>query len=292
MEYFTQSQLSQVITNDLRSAKVLSHMDIGQMTWVAEFRNTISAILRVSQNVAMPRGSTHQRRFVITSDPMSDWIGTALGATRGERTQRGDLCPSERTLSMTTVVTNGPLRPTSPVTETLIGLSFGDHFRAQEFLTATRRLQSHEKLLLKDAVLVTQTPEGKAKVIETVDPQPKRTALSGAMWSGLIGLIVAGPVGWAAGLAVGAGAGVVTARIVDLGVPDDWVEWFSEVAKPGRTTLALLVSHLDRDAFVAEVARFDDIRLVHANLDDDTLARVHLAIAKLSPVETSAPVTE
>ena len=33
-------------------------------------------------------------------------------------------------------------------------------------------------------------------------------------------------------------------------------------------------------AFVAEVARFDDVRLVHTNDDDDILARVHLAIAQ------------
>ena len=122
---------------------------------------------------------------------------------------------------MAATVVNGPLKPTSPVTETLIGLSFGDPFRAEEFLTASRRLQQLEKLMLKDAVIVTHTAEGKTKVIETIDPQPKRTALSGAMWTGLLGLIVGGPVGWAAGLAVGAGAGVMTARVVDLGVPDD-----------------------------------------------------------------------
>ncbi len=182
-----------------------------------------------------------------------------------------------------TVFNNGPLRPTSPITETLIGLCFPDHFRAEEFLLAARRLQSHEKLMLKDAVVVSTTAEGKTKVIETVDPQPKRTALSGALWSGLLGLVVAGPVGWAAGLAVGAGVGAATAKLIDVGVPDDWVEWFGEVAKPGRTTLVMLVSHLDREAFVAEVRRFEDIRLVHANLDDDTLGKIHMAIAKLDP---------
>ena len=34
--------------------------------------------------------------------------------------------------------------------ETLVGISFDDAFRAQEFLTAATRLASQEKLILKD----------------------------------------------------------------------------------------------------------------------------------------------
>ncbi len=178
--------------------------------------------------------------------------------------------------------------PVESVPETLVGISFDDAFRANEFLTATKRMAASQQLVLKDAVIVVRDAEGKTKVHETVDPQPKRTALSGALWVSLIGLLVAGPVGWIAGAAVGAGAGVVTAKAIDLGIPDEWVEWFRSSTTPGTATLALLVTHLDRDALVVEVERFRGARLVHTNLDDLTLARMHQALGQLDPAAVTA----
>ena len=168
--------------------------------------------------------------------------------------------------------------------ETLVGISFDDSFRAQEFLTAATRLASQEKLILKDAVIVTKSLDGQITVRETVDPQPTRSAVSGALWTGLIGLLVGGPVGWLAGAAVGAGAGAVTAKVVDLGIPDEWVTWFRQAAEPGRVTVALLVANLDHNALVTEAARFSGAELVYANLDDVTIDRIRSALGQL-PLE-------
>jgi uncharacterized membrane protein len=162
--------------------------------------------------------------------------------------------------------------------ETIVGVSFDDHFRAQEFLSATSRLASMKKLVLKDAVVIQGRPDGRTAVHETVDPQPARTALSGALWSGLIGLLVAGPIGWIAGAAVGAGAGAATAKAVDLGLPDEWVEWFRLATHPETTTVALLVSDLHVEALIEETRRFAGARLVYANLDDATLQRIHASL--------------
>ncbi|HMQ29039.1 MAG TPA: DUF1269 domain-containing protein, partial [Acidimicrobiales bacterium] len=109
------------------------------------------------------------------------------------------------------------------VAPTLVGISFEDTYRAEEFFTAAQGLAAKKAFTLKDAVLVGKTDEGRAHVHETIDPSPGRTALTGAMWAGLFGLILGGPVGWAAGMAVGAGAGAVTAKVIDLGIPDEWV---------------------------------------------------------------------
>jgi uncharacterized membrane protein len=98
------------------------------------------------------------------------------------------------------------------------------------------------------------------------------------MWAGLFGLILGGPVGWIAGLAVGAGAGAASAKIVDLGIPDEWVAWFKAAVQPGTATVALLVEDLDRNALVAEVSRFSGADLVYANLDDATMARLNEAL--------------
>ena len=168
--------------------------------------------------------------------------------------------------------------------ETLVGISFDDNFRAQEFLTAATRLASQGHLVLKDAVVVTKTLDGQITVRETIDPSPTRSALSGAMWTGLIGLLVGGPAGWLAGAAVGAGAGAVAARVVDLGIPDEWVTWFRQAAEPGRATVALLVANLDHNALVAEAARFSGAQLIYANLDDITIDRIRSALGQL-PLE-------
>jgi uncharacterized membrane protein len=162
--------------------------------------------------------------------------------------------------------------------QTLVGISFPDIFRAQEFLTAATGLAAKGHLKLKDAVLVVKDDEGHTNVKETIDPEPGRTALSGALWAGLFGLVLGGPVGWAAGLAVGAGAGAVTAKVVDLGISDEWVGWFREAVQPGTATVALLAEDLDRNALVAEAERFTGAELVYANLDDHTLERITEAL--------------
>ncbi len=167
------------------------------------------------------------------------------------------------------------------IPQTLVGISFENAFRAQEFLVAASGLAAAGSLKLKDAVTVVRDGAGKTVVHETIDPTPTRAAMSGAMWAGLFGLILGGPVGWIAGLAVGAGAGAVTAKVMDLGIPDEWVTWFRDAVQPGTATVALLVEDLDQDALVAEAGRFEGAKLVYANLDDATIERVRGAFAQV-----------
>jgi uncharacterized membrane protein len=162
--------------------------------------------------------------------------------------------------------------------ETLVGISFDDVFRAQEFLTAATRLASKGDFQIIDAVIVVKDDDGKTHVRETIDPQPGRSAMSGALWTGLFGLLLGGPVGWLAGAAIGAGAGAATAKVVDLGISDEWVAWFREAVQPGTATIVLLVTKLDRDALVAEAKRFTGAELVYANLDESTIDRIKQAL--------------
>lgn len=160
------------------------------------------------------------------------------------------------------------------VPQRLIGISFPDLFRAQEFLTALQRLAANRSLVLEDAVVVVKDDDGKTVVRETIDPEPGRSALSGGVWTGLFGLILGGPVGWAAGAAIGAGAGALTAKLVDLGISDEWVDWFRQAVRPGTATVAVLASEIVEDHLVAEVERFAGAELIYANFDDAMLRRV------------------
>lgn len=163
----------------------------------------------------------------------------------------------------------------------LIGLSFSDAFRAQEFLTAMNRLASVKALKLRDAVLVSKDADGSVKVRETIDPQPGRTAASGAMWSGLLGLLIGGPVGWIAGMGLGAGAGAITAKVVDLGIPDEWVAWFREAVAAGTTTVVILAEDVDVYALEQEVRRFAGAELVHSTLPASTIEELRKALGDI-----------
>lgn len=162
--------------------------------------------------------------------------------------------------------------------DTIVGISFDDAFRAQELLTAASRLASKGVLQVLDAVTIIKDESGKTYVRETIDPSPVQSALSGSVWAGLFGLILGGPVGWIAGAAIGAGAGAARAKIVDLGVPDEWVGWFREAVQPGTVTLVLLLGNFDREAAFAELERFSGGHLVHANLEPDAIARIRRAL--------------
>jgi uncharacterized membrane protein len=165
----------------------------------------------------------------------------------------------------------------------LVGVSFERALRAQEFLLAMRRLREDGVLDLEDAVLLVKDRQGKVKVTETIDPTPGRAAFSGAAWTGLLGLLLGGPVGWLAGLGVGAGAGAVAAKLVDLGIPDDWVTWFKQAVRPGTATVVVLLAHIDVPALAREAERFPGADLVHTTLPPTAYSQLAAAFEGRDP---------
>lgn len=166
------------------------------------------------------------------------------------------------------------VQSTNDVPDTLFGLSFDSTSRAEQFMIAITGLAADHKLRLVDAVLVVKDDDEHVRVRETIDPQPGRSALSGAMWTGLLGLIIAGPVGWIAGLGIGAGMGATAAKVIDLGIPDEWVSWFKEVVRPDTATVLVLASDIDQRALRAEVDRFPNVRVVHTTIRTEAFAQL------------------
>jgi uncharacterized membrane protein len=159
--------------------------------------------------------------------------------------------------------------PESPV---LVGVAFRQRLMAQEYLMAMSRLRSEGSLRLKDAVIVEKRDNGDVKVTETIDPTPGRSALNGAMWTGLLGLFVGGPVGWLAGIGIGAGAGAMTAKLVDLGIPDEWVDWFKQVVQPGTSAVIILAEQVDVRALEREAQRFPGAELIESTLPEAAIS--------------------
>ena len=161
--------------------------------------------------------------------------------------------------------------PDAPV---IVGVSFERELRAQEYLLAMGGLREEGALDLKDAVVVRKDEDGSIKVTETVDPTPGRAALSGAMWTGLLGLFIGGPVGWIAGIGIGAGTGAVVAKVIDLGIPDEWVDWFKDAVRPGTSTVVILAEHVHVRALAEEASRFAGAELLYTSMPDSAFEQL------------------
>lgn len=177
---------------------------------------------------------------------------------------RAGIEPNERVIS----------DPGAPV---IIGVSFDRQVLAQQYLLAMGGLKESGALDLQDAVVVTKSDDGTVKVVETIDPTPGRAALSGAMWTSLLGLVLGGPVGWIAGLGIGAASGVVTAKIVDLGIPDEWVAWFRDAVEPGTSTVVILADHIYVRALAQEARRFAGAELLYTSMPDHAYEQLRAA---------------
>ncbi|MGA9276204.1 DUF1269 domain-containing protein [Ilumatobacter sp.] len=164
--------------------------------------------------------------------------------------------------------------PDAPV---IIGVSFDSALKAQEYLLAMARLRQDGVLQLKDAVTVTKQDGGKVTVTETIDPSPGKAAVSGGVWLGLLGLVIGGPVGWIAGIGIGAGAGAVAAKVVDLGIPDEWVDWFKDAVEPGTSTVVVLAEHVQVHALATEARRFQGAELVYTSMTPSAMDELDAA---------------
>jgi uncharacterized membrane protein len=164
----------------------------------------------------------------------------------------------------------------------LAAISFDDDLKAVEFMTAMTRLARDGRLKLHDAVFVVKNAEGKTYVRETKDLQPSHTAIGAGLWSGLFGLLLGGPVGMLVAGGIGAGAGAVTAKVVDIGMTDEFVAQLREMVQPGTTTVALLVDSVDSDAVLTELQRFEGGRYVTGNLPLDAIQAVRDALGDRS----------
>jgi uncharacterized membrane protein len=171
-----------------------------------------------------------------------------------------------------------PQKP--PDNSKLLVISFADALRAQEFLLAVAGLQKREEIQLHDAVIIARDADGRSHVRETTDVTPSQAGLGAGVWGLLLGTLFGGPIG---GLVVGAasaGGGALFAKLVDTGVKDETVEQLRNTVPPGRTAVALLVSHVSVADLQRELARFPNAELVETDMPGAAVAAVQNALAE------------
>jgi uncharacterized membrane protein len=165
-----------------------------------------------------------------------------------------------------------------PDNSKLLVISFDDPLRAQEFLIAASRLQKNQEIQLHDAVIIARDPDGTSHVRETTDVTPSQAGLGAGVWGLLLGTLFGGPIG---GLVVGAasaGGGALFAKLVDHGVKDATITELRSAVPPGRTALALLVSHVSVADLQRELARFPNAQLIETDLPPAAVNAVQEAL--------------
>lgn len=172
---------------------------------------------------------------------------------------------------------------TTPDPRSLLVLAFDSRLAAHEAFLAMNRLQQQEVVVLHDAVFIDKTADGKTEVTETIDPTPGDSALRGGLWGALLGTLIAGPLGTLVGAATSAGLGALSAKLIDIGIPDATVKEIEQAIGPGSSALALLVTHVREEALERELTRFAGATLVRSDLPDATVERLRAALVDRGP---------
>ena len=141
----------------------------------------------------------------------------------------------------------------------IVALAFETPELANQAMEAARRMQREDLLHIHDAVVVRRQEDGRAEVT-SLDPAPAPTTL----FSSLIATISA--------------AGALLGKLVDTGIPQRVVGELQELAKPGQTVLALLVSDLAAMAVIEELRQFRGTRVVYARLPGEALEVMEQAL--------------
>jgi len=162
-------------------------------------------------------------------------------------------------------------------TANLVAIAVSDPLLAQEGLLAAMRLVRKGHLKLEDAAIIAKEDGGKVRVQETRDTTTVQGAVQGSWWGLLGGLLVGGPVGLA-GIAIGAAAGGIFAKMRDIGIQDEQMQQLGEELAAGEAALLLLVEEAHVFHAVAELRRFAG-RLLHSTCDEQNVERITGALS-------------
>jgi len=145
---------------------------------------------------------------------------------------------------------------------TLSVLKFNDPSGANRVLLALQGLQERQLIDLGDAAVVTW-PEGRKKpTTRQLHSMGGASALGGAFWGMLFGLIFFVPL---LGMAIGAGMGALGGSLADVGIDDDFIKQVRERVTPGTSALFALTSGATEDRVIEELRQFD-FEIISTNL--------------------------
>lgn len=159
----------------------------------------------------------------------------------------------------------------------VIAIAFDKETRADEALLAFVHLQQEHSIDLGDAVVVLRNQDGRIRLRQTMDVTPGQSALSFGWWGFFIGLLFAGPVGGIVEAAAGGAIGAIVGKMVDRGLPDDWIKETAQRLTPGTSAIFLLINSVNREVVLKELGRFEGT-ILYTDLPDELRAEIQEAL--------------
>lgn len=120
----------------------------------------------------------------------------------------------------------------------LLAIVFQGETRAREVLAAVNQLHHEGAIDLHNAAVITRDALGKVAIHEVNDFTPREGALGGAVLGGVIGLLRGKLLGDAL---LGAGAGYVASKLLDLGFNDAFLNEIAATLTPNTSALVLAI---------------------------------------------------
>lgn len=155
----------------------------------------------------------------------------------------------------------------------LIVIGYDNLFEAEEVRIKLLKMQRDYLIDLEDAVVAIKQPDGKVKLNQAIQ-LTAMGAVSGGFWGALVGLLFLNPL---LGAAVGAGAGVVSGALSDVGINDDFMKELAGTLKPGSSALFVLVRKVTPDKALEELRGVGG-KIIQTSLTHDAEEKLQAAL--------------
>ncbi len=129
-------------------------------------------------------------------------------------------------------------------------VAFPGETRAADVLNELKQLNKEHLVHLKNAAIITRDRSGKVNIHETHDFDAKQGAVAGALAGGLLGMLRGDLV---EGALLGAGAGFVASKVVDLGFKDDYLKQLAASLQPDSSAIVAMVLFDHADQAISEL---------------------------------------
>lgn len=154
-------------------------------------------------------------------------------------------------------------------------VSFPDENKAQQVLETLKQLNAAHDIALSSAAVIRRDPGGKIDIHETRDFNAKQGAVAGALAGGLIGMLRGNVL---AGAALGTAAGFGASKVLDLGLPDDFLKQVGEGLAPGSSAIVAIVTFENVDQAMKVLDQYSGGKILHQALSPDVARQLSAAV--------------
>jgi uncharacterized membrane protein len=171
----------------------------------------------------------------------------------------------------------------------LIAVAYPDEGRAAEVLQTLRRLQREGVIELDDVASAVRGRDGQLRLQQS-HVLTAVSAAQGALWGGLLGLLVLAPL---PGMVMGAAAGAATGEVKRMGIDGRFMRQLAQQLGPGSSAAFALVRRADPEAVLRELRPYGGT-VLHTTLSEQDEARLRAGLAAppadaANPGESGAP---